>query len=835
MSAKILIVGDSETDQLAIKNMLTGYDVLFASDGAGALNMLEVNTDIDLIILDLNTPDANDFQILDMLQSDERYKKLHTIILTKYDEPENEIRGLRLGAVDYIRKPVHSESLRARIKIHIELLRTQQQLEGKLYKHELEFSAIFQQAPLGIAISRCKEPPIVSGCNFVTMNPAFEKITGRTRKEINNIGWLQITHPDDIDIALNNFMKLKAGEIKGYSIEQRLLKPDNSIVWVNVIIIHLTGIKQQGFGYICLIQDVTKRKKAEQALAENEYSKSLLLSNLQGMAYRYSFNGKWVIEFVSSGCFELTGYPTEVFLHGGNLHFHDLISSEYRKPLWNEWRKIIANKLPFRYEYEIITAGGERKWVLDIGRGIYNEKGEAEAFEGMIIDISDRKKIEDALKYNSEHDELTGLYNHRYLKNLLENDLETQSKEKKALIDINLNAMHSLKIAHGFEYSQHLIKKVAIELKPYCDDKSMLFATSEYNLVFYKKSYKNKNELLDFCEALLDTLNSLPTVERINVGIGVLEIDEDNNYDIEKLLRNLLVTSEKALKLSDEENYICFYDRKMKESIIRRETIQNELAQISAGEDKNRLFLQYQPVLDLHSNSICGFEALARLRSHSLGPVHPLEFIPIAEETKHINSIGDLIVLQVCDFVNELKGIGYDTINVSINISAIQLLKKGFVKHLLELIDRKKVNPEHIILELTESIFTSRFERINKILAGLNRYGIKCAIDDFGTGYSSFSRERELNVSYIKIDRSFIDKLLHTETMKTVTGDIISMAHKHGHYAVAEGVEHEKQLQYLKANNCDKIQGYLISEPLDREKVIEFLRDTRGQFPCAVK
>ena len=124
--------------------------------------MLEVNTDIDLIILDFNMSEANDFQILVTLQSDERYKKMRTIILTKYDEPENEIKGLRLGAVDYIRKPVHPESLKARIKIHIELLRTQQQLEGELYKHELEFSAIFQQAPLGIAISDAKSFPLLT-------------------------------------------------------------------------------------------------------------------------------------------------------------------------------------------------------------------------------------------------------------------------------------------------------------------------------------------------------------------------------------------------------------------------------------------------------------------------------------------------------------------------------------------------------------------------------------------------------------------------------------------------------------------------------------------------
>ncbi|NCC16584.1 MAG: EAL domain-containing protein [Clostridia bacterium] len=169
------------------------------------------------------------------------------------------------------------------------------------------------------------------------------------------------------------------------------------------------------------------------------------------------------------------------------------------------------------------------------------------------------------------------------------------------------------------------------------------------------------------------------------------------------------------------------------------------------------------------------------------------------------------------------SSIGYDTINVAINISAIQLRNKGFVEDLMNTITKMKVDPEHIILELTESVFSSKFDEINKILGRLRAYGIRCSIDDFGTGYSSLSRERELNVSCLKIDKSFIDKLLFLNTEETITSDIISLAHKLGHSVVAEGVEHEKQMKYLKACGCDKMQGYLISKPLFEEMAIKFL------------
>ena len=205
-----------------------------------------------------------------------------------------------------------------------------------------------------------------------------------------------------------------------------------------------------------------------------------------------------------------------------------------------------------------------------------------------------------------------------------------------------------------------------------------------------------------------------------------------------------------------------------------------------------------------------------------------MECIPIAEKTKLISPLGQRIIKESLQFLGNLKANGFGSVDISINVSAIQLLQSDFVDNLLKMINERQVSPDKICLELTESVFSSNYEEINNILGKLRETGIHIAIDDFGTGYSSFARERELKVNCLKIDKYFIDKLMGNDPEYALTSDIISMAHKMGHYVVAEGVEYEQQKQYLVANGCDKIQGYLISRPLEQKAAIELLRNSNS-------
>lgn len=822
MSAKILIVDDSATDRLIIQNMLGNYSVLAACDGLEAMRQIEAHADIDIVILDLNMPNMDGFQVLQALQEDERYKSLRVIILTNYEELDKEIKGLKLGAVDYIRKPVHMDSLKVRIGIHVELLRIQRYVEHKLYENTIKFDTIFQQAPIGIAISHNRDPMGARPDDIMTSNATFEQLTGRTTEELMKLGWAQITHPEDIEEDLENFRKLQAGEISSYSMEKRFIRPDGSVLWVHMVVAPLKFANDHQDRHICLIQDITKRKEAEKALAESERSKSVLLSNLPGMAYRYKNDHDWTMQYVSAGCLALTGYAPESLINNRDLCYNDLIAPEYRNELWKKWQRLLAERDTFKSEYEIITSWGERKWVLELGQGIYNEQGEVEALEGIVLDITDRKGMENQLKYNSEHDTWTGLYNHRYFENVLMEDIKQGDMEGRALVAINLSTINMLNHTHGFHYSRELIKKAADALKSYCTANIALHYIYENRFVFYVKEYQGRNELMDFCRNIAYDLEALLAIERIGGGIGVIELNNELT-DVHQLQKNLIIISEEATNISNNDIGICFFSDEIQTRIIRKEAVTRELTQIANGERVDRLFLQYQPIIDLQSNQISGFEALVRLNSDSFGRIPPLEFIPIAEKTKLIIPLGYNIIHQALQFLKKLREYGYPDVAVSINISAIQLLKGDFVPNFCKIVEESKVDPESIVLELTESIFASNYQEINQILRELQECGIRIAIDDFGTGYSSLARERELNVNCMKIDKAFVDKLMVLEWDKTITGDIISMGHKLGHCIVAEGVEHDKQRQYLQAHGCDKIQGYLISKPLDESAALEFL------------
>ncbi len=584
----------------------------------------------------------------------------------------------------------------------------------------------------------------------------------------------------------------------------------------------LSGLPAEDFTHMCLVEDITKRKETEELLAKSEQSKRVLIDNLPGLAYRCKFDKEGTMLFVSKGCYELTGYYPDQFVENKELAFNDIISPEHRERLWEEWQRTIPNRLPYKLEYEIITAQGEDKWVLEVGEGLYNEDGSVEALEGIILDITDRKSYEERLRYFGEHDPWTDLYNRRYLIELLKSDSSTGNNVKRALVGVNLSTLHAISLTYGFSYAQELIRRVADELKTLCREDRVLFNTYEYRFAYYVKDYRDTEELKVFAEAVAETVAWTLKAEHVNGGIGVIEITEENNDDIELLFRNLLVISEKSMH-SDNDQDIFYFNDMIEDQIVREEIITRELIQIAEGEETDRLSLQFQPILNVGENRICGYEALARLRSNKLGMISPLEFIPIAEKTKLIIPIGDLIIDRALKFLTKLKESGSNELTVSINISAIQLLKPDFGKKLLNSIESSKVDPRNVEIEVTESVFAANFEDINEILGNLKDSGISIAIDDFGTGYSSLAREIEINASCLKIDKYFIDKLLEIEPQKTLVSDIISMGHKLGYYIVAEGVEHGSQLDYLRENGCDKAQGYYISKPLDEDKAIDLI------------
>ncbi len=683
---------------------------------------------------------------------------------------------------------------------------------------------VFEQAPIGIAIVKDKNFIYQSQSDFMNINPTFEQILGRKGDVLNQTKWTEITHPDDLQADLEKFKEFKNGSIGGYTMEKRFLRPDGSSVWTNMKISALSGFFSENFMHLCLVEDITARRQTEDLLRENERRQEVFFSRLPGLAYRCKYDRDGTMLLVSDGCGELTGYPPESFINNRDLAFNSIIDPKYRTLLWQEWQRTVPKRQSYKCEYEITTSDGEKKWVLELGQGVYKDDGEVEALEGIILDISDRKEMENRLRYINEHDAWTGLHNLDYLQKLLAHDAGHAAMPARALISINLSTVQLITANYGFHYTQTLMKKAAETLEPYSSANRMLFKTYENRFVFYMKEYRDLNELLQFAEEIAGSLEELFLSERIGGGIGILEINKDSEADVDLLLKRLLIASEMAINIYEKEFRVCVYDKDVEAQVNRDLEIRQELTRIASEDSCGELFLQYQPILNLKTNKVCSFEALARLRTEKLGWVPPLEFIPVAEKTKLIIPIGDKIIFKALSFLRKLKEQGYENTGVSINISAFQLIKPGFADGFEEMIREMQVNPENIGIEITESVFTSDYDNMNRLIRKLREAGLHVAIDDFGTGYSSLAREKELQVNCLKIDKYFIDKLLVDGNDKAITGHIISMAHKLGHCTVAEGVECEAQKQYLLDNGCDKIQGYLVSGPLDEEAAIELLR-----------
>lgn len=689
------------------------------------------------------------------------------------------------------------------------------------------YDAIFRQAPIGIAISFNSEAQTAEEAETFRINPMYEKITGRSKEELRRVGWASITHPDDIAENLHYYKRFLAEEIDDYAMEKRFIRPDGSIVWVHMTVTRLILGERLQYNHVSLIQDITDRKIMESALVESERGKAVLLAHLPGLAYRCLNDNEWTMKFVSEGCRDLTGYSAERLLDNKDLSFNELIAPDYRELLRQEWERVLASNLPFSYEYEIITASGKRKWVLELGEGIRNAQGEYETLEGIVIDITDRKRMETRLQYDSEHDRWTGLLNRTSLEKLLSQHILIPPRGKRALFSINLTAVQTLTTTYGFHYTQELMKRIAGTLSILCTKDRLLYSTYENRFVFYLFNSSKEEEIERFCEEIIILLEPILIVERLNGGLGLIEITQENSQDVNQLLKKLLIASEKALTLQDKGVACCVFDAVMEAEIDREEKIKQELYCIASDPDCSSFYLEYQPVIDLKTRGICAFEALARIRTEVLGQVPPLEFIPIAEKTKQMIEIGHNILVKAFTFLKKLELLGYKEIKVAVNLSAIQLLQPDFFKTLTKLVEEMQVSPQQIGLEITESVYISSHQDVNLILKSLMDYGFQIAIDDFGTGYSSLAREQELNISCLKIDKAFVWKLREIAPEKAILGDIISMAHKMGHCVVAEGVEDELQLNYLIQHGCDQVQGFYFARSLSEDNAVAMLQKSQ--------
>ncbi|WP_291316905.1 PAS domain S-box protein [Desulfuromonas sp.] len=428
---EILIVDDTPANLQLLTEILAeqGYAVRAASSGRLALRSVAAKAP-HLILLDVKMPQMDGFEVCRRLKAEERSREIPVIFISALDETVDKVKGFEAGGVDYISKPFQPEEVLARIGVQLrirqltdklqeanetlefrveertaelakanaeleaeiaERLKTQQALE----ESEKLFRSFFKASAAGMAI-------IAPDGRFLEVNQAQCDYLGYARDEMIGRTVEAVTHPDDREATHQLYLGLQAGERSDIVYEKRYLRKDGTLVWGHASVAPVFDTAGRLDYYVALVQNISRRKQAEEAVSESERRRAILMANLPGMVYRCRNDRDWTMEFVSEGCRALTGYAPEDLLESTGRSYNDLIHPDDREWLWQYVQSSVKEEQPFELEYRIRTAGEEERWVWERGRGVFGQGGELLALEGFITDVTERKEAKEALQQSEE-------------------------------------------------------------------------------------------------------------------------------------------------------------------------------------------------------------------------------------------------------------------------------------------------------------------------------------------------------------------------------------------------------------------------------------------------
>jgi diguanylate cyclase (GGDEF)-like protein/PAS domain S-box-containing protein len=567
----------------------------------------------------------------------------------------------------------------------------------------------------------------------------------------------------------------------------------------------------------------------------------------------YEFSNKW---------YELLGYEKGELdeANGGwrsIIHPEDALAAEKAR------NAHLNGKTPFyNTEYRMKRKNGGYIWFNIRGKALKDSNGNNIRFAGSLIDISERKdyenrlqdsykelesaneelkeaqkelrkqydeilmnhrqikQTEDRLIHLAYHDALTGLPNKQALYEHADGAFMDCSGGNNALLFIDMDNFKYINDTMGHASGDSLIRKVSERLAALMKDSCSLYRLSGDEFVIIIHNIDGRDDAEVFASHILAGFKEKfllkDSVLYVSLSIGIA-IAPEHGRNVEELLKNADIAMYKA-KETGRDRYIV-YDALMNKFFTERAKLEKYLY---SALGNNEFEIYYQPQLDLELNRITGYEALLRWRNPELGSISPLRFIPVAEDTHLIIPLGYWVLRNACAFLKELHEKGYNDLTISVNISVIQLLQTDFSIIVTDILEFYGLDPGFLELEITETVLMESLEEITSKLVRLREKGVRIALDDFGKGYSSLSYLKQLPISTLKIDKTFVDGISDGYDT-SLTGHIISIGKCMGMCVIAEGVEKQEQLQYLIRHECRKIQGFLFSRPVPGEEAKELL------------
>ncbi len=654
------------------------------------------------------------------------------------------------------------------------------------------------------------------------VNERTVKYFGCTAEKLINDNWKDFVHPEDLSDCLKKWShSLETGEY--YECRFRLRKWDGEYQWYLARATPEFDADGKIFKWLGTNTDVDEQVKANAALKDSESKFRTLLQNMsEGLL---QVNNDFVIEFVNDRFCDMTGYSSEELI--GKTTYDFLYDDESIK-FMQERDKRRLKGLSENYELGIQKKNGERLWVLIGGAPTIGEDGSVMGSMGVFTDITERKLAEEKLIHDAFHDVLTGLANRALFIDHLRLRIERAKREINPLFAILFLDFDRFKVINdslGHSEGDKLLIAVAQRLESTLRSSDLIarLGGDEFTILLNELDDPNQaSQIASRIQELLNTPFELAGGEIfMSASIGIA-LGSDGSISAEDMLRNADIAMYRAKSKGKARHQL--FDQAMHDEALNQLQIETDLRQALG---RNEFLLHYQPIFNLESRTIVGFEALIRWKHPKRGMVPPNEFIPIVEENGLIIPLGRWIIYESCRQMRqwqELNPAALD-LTMSVNLSCKQFLQNDLAEQVMAMLVATRLDPQYLKLEITESHVMENGDSAVKMMKRLRSLGIELSLDDFGTGYSSLSYLHRLPVTNLKIDRSFINQMVVGDENSKLVSTIVTLAHNLNINVTAEGIETADQLVQLREINCEKGQGYYFSKPLEADAATDLINN----------
>jgi diguanylate cyclase (GGDEF)-like protein/PAS domain S-box-containing protein len=569
---------------------------------------------------------------------------------------------------------------------------------------------------------------------------------------------------------------------------------------------------QQATAYQNLQTELAERQRTEAHLRQSEQRYASLAAAVPVGIFRTDAQGNCL--YVNERWCQITGLTPQQAAASGwvqGLHADD------REKVTTKWYCAVKKHLPFQLEYRFQHVDGTVIWVFGQAVAESEKAGEITGYVGTITDISDRKHAEEQLVYNALHDALTGLPNRNLLLQRLELAINRAQRLKNyhfAVLFLDMDRFKIINDSLGHLAGDQLLTIIGQTLKSKIRAMDLAARLGGDEFVILLENLEGIEEAIGVAERILQDFQA-PLILNgyevfITTSIGIV-LGKDNY----RLASDLLRDSDIAMYQAKTQGKSCYkiFDTQMHTQALIRLNLEHDLRKALEREE---FIVYYQPIFDINTNDIMGFEALVRWQHPIRGFVPLPEFIPIAEETGLILPLDSWVLYTACQqlAIWQTHCSSRFPLRVSVNLSVQDLRKPTLVKEVERILSETGLDGHCLTLEITESMLIENINETLIVLEQLKKLGIQISIDDFGTGYSSLNYLHRLPADTLKIDRSFINQMREGSRNYQVVKTIITLSNLLGLAVVAEGIETQQQLQWLQQLGCEFGQGYLFSPAL---------------------